>query len=258
MRPKPYIGITGFMHRREVDEVLGCFPADSPNLVMIGMLASSRTIRGEPNKWPQRYPPLGQLGSIFKNDIRALNLIHFNTKDAGQLAGDMLIAHGMAGPYCDGFQLNIAWPDPRVLESYRTKMAALQKRHVIVLQCGGNALDQVNRDPDELAKRVAGYEGLIDYMLLDPSGGLGKAIDLGFATPCLDALEEFVPESIGLGIAGGLSAGNLWHLRPLLQKRRFSIDAEGRLRDANDDLDLVKACDYLTTADRYLQDPFQA
>lgn len=53
---KPYIGITGFMSRDEVEEVLTVFPENSTRKLMVGVLASEKTLHGPTNKWPNRYP----------------------------------------------------------------------------------------------------------------------------------------------------------------------------------------------------------
>ena len=54
---------------------------------------------------------------------------------------------------------------------------------------------------------------------------------------------------VGLGVAGGLCAERLYLLDGLLDEfPNLSIDAEGRLRDANDQLDLSAAKDYVLGA----------
>lgn len=245
MRPKSYVGITGFTSREEVDGVLEALPPESDTLVMVGVLASGKTIYGQPNKWPMRYPPAEELGSIFSDYAQVLNLLHFNTKRVAELLLDMEHAYELAGPYCHGFQLNIAWPDKAVLSEFRVNARA--GHGVIVLQCGANALDQLGRDPARIAHRIAEYEGVIDYALIDPSGGLGQEFDVAFVEECFREGHR-IPPSIGMGIAGGLHAGNLTRLEPLLSRHDFSIDAEGRLRDEDDDLDIGKAQAYLYEA----------
>ena len=236
------------MTHQEVGCVLGALPEDSDRLVMIGVLVSSKTIRGEANKWPMRYPVPDALCRIFPSYEyqNLLNLLHFNTKEPEKLFEQMCVAQELAGPYCHGFQLNIAWPHKNTLKRYLRFAAAYEKK--IVLQCGGKALDLCGRSPAKIAERVREYEGLVEYVLIDPSGGLGQEFDLTFAANCFRELQKV--ESIGFGIAGGLHADNLDRLRPLLREfPDFSIDAEGRLRDADDNLDIDKARAYLKAAD---------
>lgn len=40
---KPYIGVTGFMKREEVEAVLAAFSENSTHKLMVGVLASSKT-----------------------------------------------------------------------------------------------------------------------------------------------------------------------------------------------------------------------
>lgn len=248
MRPQSYIGITGFMSREEVDGVLSVLPDDTDRLVMIGVLASGKTLRGEPNKWPRRYPKVDEVWSIFPRNRNTLNLIHFNTKEPALLLEDMLYTHRLAGPHCHGFQLNLAWPDRDVLASYRRQ--ADFKRKTIVLQCGGGALEQIDWKAEKLVERVREYDGVVDYMLIDPSGGAGKDFDAAFASSCFASLSMEGPASIGMGIAGGLHGGNIIRkLSGLLLDHDFSIDAEGKLRTQSDDLDVKAAMMYLKTGD---------
>ncbi len=144
----------------------------------------------------------------------------------------------------DGFQLNMAWPNPRALEKYCRAYSDMQ----IVLQIGNHALDIVHYSPGLLAEKVKEYDGLIEYVLLDESGGLGKLLDVKKTRRYLDALAE-TGMDIGLGIAGGLGPSTLDHI-DLLAKDfpSLSIDAEGRLRDQNDHLDLNVTQEYLRKA----------
>ncbi|MBP7770701.1 MAG: hypothetical protein KA066_02195 [Candidatus Pacebacteria bacterium] len=244
MRPKPYIGITGFTARSQINAVLGNgLPAVTDQLVMVGLLISSRTMRGETNKWPNRYPKPGDLEHVFVNDKRLLNLIHFNTniKDLPFLLDHMRVAQELAGPACNGFQLNIAWPDPEVLEKYKKAPGG---NNTIVLQCGRKAIEEAG-NVHGLATRLRRYDGLADYVLVDPSGGLGKDFNYADMYATLETLFCDAPQTMGIGIAGGLSPDNLDRLRPLLEEFEFSIDAEGNLRDADDHLDITVASSYL-------------
>jgi len=100
--------------------------------------------------------------------------------------------------------------------------------------------------PKKLRKAVNPYKGLVDHVLLDPSGGFGKSFDPEVERPYLEALADL---GIGLGVAGGLSPFTLHILEPLVKDfPQLSIDAEGRLRNHNDQLDLTVAGSYLQKA----------
>jgi hypothetical protein len=247
MRPTPYIGITGFMSRQEVQQVLAVFPEHSPYLAMVGVLVSDKTLRKTPSN-PKRYPKGENLKNIFTNHPRALNLLHFNTKEPEWLLDDLCVAHEWAGPLCHGFQLNVAWPNPAALEQYKKQERFGRK--IVVLQCGPQALQEVGGASRKLAHRLRQYEGLIDYALIDPSAGTGKEFDADKARNYFRDLQLVLPW-LGVGVAGGLRAETLWsQLAPLaLSCKCFSIDVESQVRDQEkDELVAAKAIEYLAEA----------
>lgn len=256
MRPQPYIGVTGFMDEADVREVLFAFPKDTRHKLMVGVLASQQTFRGEQNKYPNRYPQKDAIGKIFVDHPQALNLVHYHTLVSDQmLASEMMAVKHVAGPHCHGFQLNVRWPSPKALEIYHhaSSIGFRPKQDVIVLQCGRGAMADIDFVPEQLAKRVSDYKGLVDYVLIDPSGGKGQGFDQHFAWACLGELTEYVPD-MGLGVAGGLAAETVETLRGLLTKHPdISIDAEGRLRDTDDSLKLGAANQYVVAANRLLR-----
>ncbi len=242
----PYVGITGFMYPREVDDVIREIPCDAERLVMIGVLASSKTLRGIKNKWPNRYPETNKIAGIFSAHSRALNLIHYNTKEPDTLLSQLCVMTHFGGRNMHGFQLNLAWPSIAHLSVYRKMHPAKQ----IVLQIGGQAFEMVNHSPEQLAAKVAEYEGLVEYVLLDSSGGLGKIFDVDRASEYLVALQARKLD-LGLGVAGGLSPTTLNLVEPLVKDfPQLSIDAEGRLRTPppGDRLDVDLAKGYLYKA----------
>lgn len=257
---RPYIGITGFMTRDEVDHVMNAADQHHSHKVMVGVLVSQKTVRGEKNKWPNRYPAMRDLPYIFNDHHQALNLIHFNTKDQSTLAEQLMEVVQFAAPAglykvskLHGFQLNLAWPDPKELQKFITTYEAItgaRYNMAIVLQIGGHAFEMVDNDPKKLADKMLGYEGLVQYALLDPSGGLGKPFDTNKADAYLAELyARNLP--MKLGVAGGLSAETMDLVVPLAIKYpELSVDAEGRLRDQNDKLDLKNATRYTLEAQR--------
>lgn len=241
---KPYIGITGFMSLGDALYVLGVVPTNASRLVMIGVLASQKTMRGIQNKWPNRYPTMDKIASIFPDHPQALNLIHYNTKEKDTLGDQLVAMTEFGGVNMHGFQLNIAWPSSDVLAEYKKACPAKQ----IVLQVGGHALEMVNHSPEQLAARVSEYDGIADYVLLDPSGGQGKPFDPERACEYLLAIKA-QNLGMGLGVAGGLSPTTLKLIKPLVNKfPDLSIDAEGRLRTQEDHLDLNLSREYLCEA----------
>lgn len=241
---KPYIGITGFMSLGDTLYVLKVVPANTDRMVMVGVLASLKTMRGIQNKWPNRYPTMDKIVGIFPDHPQALNLIHYNTKEKETLGDQLVAMTGFGGVNMHGFQLNIAWPALDVLAEYKKAYPAKQ----IVLQVGGHAFGMVGHSPDQLAARVAEYDEVAEYVLLDPSGGYGKPFDPERARDYLLALEA-KNLGMGLGVAGGLSPTTLDLVEPLAREfPDLSIDAEGRLRTQEDHLDLAVSSEYLHKA----------
>lgn len=228
---KPYIGITGFMNRNEVESILGLFPQSSNRILMVGILVSQKTLDGQQNKWPGRYPKIEKVAEICVNHSKALNLVHFNA-GLSLLFNGMIRVTNLAGPHFGGFQLNVSWPSPFAIKEYKLRYP----ESVIVLQIGELAYKMVGYSPRELAQKVEKeYSGIIDYVLLDLSGGYGKPLDTIQARNCLEALRERDLD-VGLVVAGGLSPSSLNLIKPLVKDfPDLSIDAEGRLRNKDDD-----------------------
>jgi len=248
---QPYIGITGFMTRQEIEHMLAQFPSDSDRRLMVGVLASSKTIRGLPVNWAGRYPDVREINQIFVRSLKALNLIHFHHSNThgDSLVNELLLLASIAGPNLNGFQLNVRWPDPLVLREVKLVHPDLK----FVLQIGGGAMKAVGHDVVKLANQVAEYDGLVDYLLLDPSGGTGTPFNTDLALQYLRVL-SLRGFDIGLGVAGGLGPDNLGCLLSIAREfPQVSIDAEGRLRSGEDDhLDLENASTYLVRALRAL------
>jgi len=197
---------------------------------MVGVLMSSKTLAGQPNKWPGRYPKKEDIADIFVDDPRALNLIHYSTDSPETLATQLVEITKLAGPYLDGFQLNITWPPILEITNYRI----IYPDKFLVLQIGRKAMDIVVKSAEQLAGTIGWYHG-IDAVLIDSSGGRGEPLDAAKAAEYLRAIRRIYP-TLGVGIAGGLGPDTLHSLDPLVREfTDLSIDAEGRLRTARED-----------------------
>ena len=246
---KPYIGITGFMYPTEVDCAISCFPGVSPRQLMVGVLASWKSLRGIPlkTKWQKQFPSPDAIADLFFDDAKVLNLIHYSTKEGEEssLLQDMLKIHELAGPNFHGFQLNIPWPEIRLLDEYRTAMG---HNFRIVLQVGQKAMEVAGNTPKGLVEMLNHYVGIVDGILLDPSGGYGKPFDTERARELLSTVKD-KSWDIGLGVAGGLGPDSLGLVEPLLAEfPDLSIDAQRKLRDSENNLDLNAVKAYLGKA----------
>lgn len=241
---KSYIGITGITSKDDAEKLLETMPYSAHRLIMIGVLASFKTIQSLPNKWPNRYPRMSEIARIFPHHRLALNLIHYKAEPEHLYEQLVRITH-IGGPNMHGLQLNTAWPSPRELHRYRTNFPFKQ----IVLQVGSHALEIVGHSPQRLALKIGEYAGLIDYALVDPSNGSGKT--LGPILGPIQAREYLLAIKnrglrIGLGIAGGLGPETIFLIKPLVDAMpNICIDAERLLRDQNDNLDLNLATNFI-------------
>lgn len=245
----PYIGITGFTTSAEVTSVLATLPGSPARLLMCGVLLSNALLTGESSDAPNRCPPIGAIADIFSDDPRCLNLIHYRPRPGANLADALTRATQVGGPNCHGVQINatrgIPWPELAALVEYREH----GQPHRVVLQAGREAMASVDGDPTRLAQRCAEYAGIVTDVLVDASEGLGLPLDAARSAEYLYALADAAPE-LGLVVAGGLCVDNIEELlSPLLSRwSHVSIDAEGRLRDADDRLDVGAAGAYLDAA----------
>lgn len=238
----PYVGITGFKYREQVEAVRTAVIGE--RRLMVGVLASQRTLMHRESKPDGRSPKAENIAAIFPPGRQTLNLVHYYTEDQITLADQLTAVRYFGGPNCHGVQLNIAWPDREVLLEYQRDFPET----VMVLQLGGRRWALTDYEPSELADKVMNlYGNIADVILLDPSGGLGKEMDVNMLLPYVECLERGFRHR--LAVAGGLHADNLELIRPLCdQFPGLSFDAEGKLHSGPGQLDLDHCQRYLQVA----------
>ncbi len=251
-QPTPYIGVSCVRHRNDIANVdasnLCLFKLPSARRkIMIGTASSLQTIMGEPTGCSNRDATMEEMPHIFTSNSAAFNLIHHAARGEALLTLfeqlEKLVL--LAGPNLHGFQLNVVWPDPMVISDLKGLFPHLK----FVLGIGPESLKMVGNRPQGLAQRLKDrYRHLIDYILFDMSQGTGKKLDPELARPFLAEVASTLPD-LGLGVAGKLSAPNLYLVEPLLGEfPDISVDAETDLRDENDHLDFVKTRAWLMRA----------
>lgn len=244
---KSYVGVTGFTDPAQLKAIaeLSAEFTQFGRQVMTGVLTSSKTLRGLTNKYPNRYPQIERAGVVLSGGAHEhYGMIHHHCDDPGMLHSEIdEIFELYAGDAAYAVQINNCWPDSEELEDFRRNYDYIK----VVLQVGSEAIEQCDRSPIAIALLVRAYGKLIDGVLFDPSGGKGKAFDPHFAAAVVVALNDATPYLSIRGVAGGLDADNvISQIGPLLELDPYlSWDAEGRLRDADDHLDLGKVQKYL-------------
>jgi len=206
---------------------------------MVGVLVNSKSLEGGTSS---RYPLIEKVKTIFPDNENCMNLVHFNNnRGPGNLLSQLNLITDIAGGHFDGFQLNITWPSVKTLEIYKK---AYNK--TIVLQINNDAFNAVSNSPKKLAEKIHDeYNGIVDHFLLDASGGTGKLFNSEIIRSYLEVLSSKT-HTYGLGVAGGLSPSTLHLLEPLVKDfPEINIDAEGKLRDNDDNLDIEITGRYL-------------
>jgi len=252
----PYIGITDFMSFEQVERMLAVFKANlepgQNRRLHVGVMMSHKTLHGIETKWARAFPPKEVISHIF-GSAETMNCLHYADYDAIDVFQSLGRAIEFGGEGINALQLDMVWPDPKHVA------AAVQgsgKKLEVVLQVGKNAIEQANDDPQEVVKRLRGYEGVAQYVLLDKSMGRGLGMDAVGLIPFAHAIKEVFPD-LGIVAAGGLGPESIGLVEPMLMDfPDVSIDAQGKLRpsgSALDPIDWDMAETYLTKALKLLR-----
>ena len=250
LKPKPYVGVSGIatkeQHKQIYDisekERLGRFG----HFVMIGVQATNKTqILEIENKRGRMWHPVGDqiVRASFSDETELTRpYVHCFFEDDRELERGLNIIMNRTSEWCRGLQINgLQWLDVdykpllnRFIQQYPSQS--------IILQANGSFLDK--HSPKDVTRGLKSMP--VDYVLLDPSGGFGKRMNMEEIQPFVDEIYQ-EQLNIGVGIAGGLEASNLEELfGPLLDVYAdLSCDAEGRFRKGPKehtviDLDAVK------------------
>ncbi len=244
-----YIGITGFTQPEQVASALASVPQYVQRLLMVGVLASYKTMQGEPASNPRRYPAREDIAGIFSEDWRTLNLIHYNSRNPNEIFLQLREVLEWGGQSCNGLQINITWPDNHAIGALRRRYADKK----IVLQVNQQAMNDCEANAKMVAKRVSVlYGDDIDYVLLDPSGGTGTVLEpvsmISYLYE-LAVLRDERRQSFELIVSGGLCSQNMIRLLTPLRRAMpdIGIDVESGVR-TDDILDDAKVRAYIREA----------
>lgn len=238
---RPYIGVTGVTTRQQAITLCRQMPKVCKFDLMIGVLASNKTLSGEADLFPNQTPDRLAIAKIFAARNGLLNLLHYYTNDRSGLFHQLAHAFALAGKNCGGLQLNMPWPDPEVIKKFRRLYPAAR----VVVQINREALAEFDGDLQACVTEAEKYNKVATDLLFDLSGGEGRPIDTDLAWKFFKSFHG----SCNLVIAGGLDAESLPNLQTFFRTfSSISIDAQGKLRTSSDHLDLRKAKKYLQKA----------
>ncbi|MBI2063867.1 MAG: hypothetical protein HYT65_02650 [Candidatus Yanofskybacteria bacterium] len=261
---KPYIGVVGVKNIKEAFQVADMLREamsgrPDTHLAQVGVQVTTRTLHGEITE-SRRNPIVSEIPEIFKAAVsikaNVFPVVHFTTREhekIPQFVDKILqLSNGYLAQHDFGLQLNGAFGKiaPEALASIRSKYPRLK----LILQLHRKVLDTM--PITDIVTHLKEMETLIDYVLIDPSGGRGEEMDVSAGAFLAKQIINQTP--IAVGFAGGLRGDNVakivGELRNKLGMNNFSIDAEGGLRDkvgegyGNDDFNIKKAQKYFINA----------
>lgn len=251
----PYIGITDFMNREQVEAMLAVFGAHLTGgrrrRLHVGVMMSQKTLNGLPTKWADAYPPKEAIADIFSaRDPLLMRCLHYADYTAVDFWHNLSKALYWGGRGMDALQLDMVWPAPDTIAGVicdAKRSASLE----VILQINAVAMAQVGDYPRRVVERLRAYEGVIDHVLLDKSMGRGVPLSTTELLPFIRAIANAFP-GLGLTVAGGLGPYTMGSIAPIVREfPHVSIDAQGRLRpsgDAHDPVDWRLAEQYLVEA----------
>lgn len=249
----PFISITDFMTREQVYQMLAIARKyNGKDLATrklgVGVMMSYKTLHELPTKWTDAFPRNHQIAGIFINDDLVFNVLHYADYTETDFAQSLQYARNWSGYFLHAIQLDMIWPDPRVLADFRDKNRGIK----IILQIGAKAFEQIENQPEKLLQKLKTYGKSLDYLLLDKSMGQGQPMDADFLMFFLDILSKARPD-LGLIVAGGLGPDSLHLVEPIIAKYpQVSLDAQGKLRPSGSALDPVD----WSMAGQYLEKSF--
>lgn len=229
MTRRPYVGVTGFVNETDLATAKACQREVPPgHLFMSGVLVSGKTIAGRAVT-NRRYPGRNQIPHLLTtlHDGGCWTVVHYNTGGCQDPLSDQLDNVMKVFSPVGGIQMNVVKPDVGEVRKFHERHPHVR----LILQVNGSSIP--NRKPESVHRYVRGYLGLVDYALLDMSGGRGRSVDPVWAAGVLDGW-DFDHDPLP-AIAGGLGPECGPVLATLAANTKvplsaLSFDAEGRVR----------------------------
>ncbi len=259
MKLKPYLGITGCSKISEVIKTIQLFnkyyiTLQSEHIPMLGFLVSYKWQKSsnyfDCQTHSKRYPTIKDLFELLHiAHNKVFTTIHYNTKNP-YFANELISLLNINTPYgkiehlLNGIQLNISKPNPKEINIIKKSFPHIS----IIFQLNNSFIkDSRFQNSDTLVKFININYSDVQYILLDVSGGRGSNINLNFTSSLYNYFKR--NNFFNIGFAGGFNGTNIKDrikkLRCLTNTYDFSIDAEGKLRDSNDNYSLIKAEVYI-------------
>lgn len=242
-----YIGITGIKTPVQAVQVLDAFSMagftmKTRHVPMIGILVSPRNL--DPDWESCRYARIGDIPPIIDAcKDQCFLTVHVDAKGTSSWNEDFYkVLDQLPVDDIDGFQINVINPGYSQMDDLRKKYPGKQ----IILQYSEDFMGVTVK---KAVLRLGLFEKCMDRILIDPSRGRGKAIDMDSGMKHYSKIAEMYP-SIKIGFAGGFNPGNIEGIVEMLLETigtEFSLDVESGVRDGDDALDMTRVVEYLAT-----------
>lgn len=228
MKKQPYVGVSGITREKEAEWALDALPMESSHDLMVGILASWKSIRSHKlnKKLRSQFPNLKKIKNLVRYEPGTLNLVHYcpEKKRMNDIVGDLYKLYWQSDEGLNGFQINLLWPDVEIYKEIRREFGPGIR---LVQQVPPGLLDTMT--PIELCNKLSCYDGLIDEILLDPSAGTGCNLDLKKIKKYIREIKRSSLDIIGA--AGGLGPDSTGSIEELAGEfPDLSIDAQSNLR----------------------------
>ena len=237
---KPYIGVTDFTTRAQVEEAKAFIHKDSGRVLHVGAMRSYKTHKRIPTKpgWEKIWLVPEQLQDLFIPDDNVFNVLHWADfgKDHLTTTKELIEACAICGVGLDGLQLDMVWPNVAMLQVFKEVRPDI----TVILQVSKDAMNVSQTNGKTFIEDLAPYVDLVDFVLLDYGVGRGTPF---IAETLLKSIKETVtlfPEN-RIVVGGGLGPQTFYSLEPILQRfPLISWDAQGQMRSSSNAVDPIE------------------
>lgn len=235
-----YIGIAGFTSAQEICYAIDCFRKHVKNphyALAIGILASRRTLAGETNKYPNRYPTRDRLqmyGEICAHELDVMPVLHYSTDTLENIEQQMRDVREVMGDVFPSVQVNLPLhlaKDPAFVQAFAVTFCEFRPplHRSLILQLRSRRAGDPLINPVDVA--AAHERGEPTDLLIDASGGTGLEIDTSLAAALIASIRAETKKRYRIGIAGGLNPHNVHRLGPLMSMMGpLNFDVESGVR----------------------------
>lgn len=207
------IGLIGFCDPEDVRKVRP-FASENPDrLIMVAAVATFDGKGSGRYRFPENLPELFERDpGPGPTDPFIRNTLYFDTNRQDGLSDQLDFMSREAGEDLDAIILNVPWPSPRDLETFRERHPSVG----LSLKIGPEAYGLVSNSDSKLSRQLRNYHDLVERVILKPR-------ERGEYEPfAIDTIFEIIRTldngSYELGFAGGLDRADLTLIEELLNE----------------------------------------